>query len=345
MDKATYLEFFITMCTQAAYHLSSSQLFHPCSLLKNMVPMSEAKYNEIWKLMSEKKRISESEMVTNRRERPIWETLENIVNGLFRSISVTGRVGRIAIALDDDKVWMNLKNSSSDDLFNLKYCTHVQANRKGLVLHTATSTALMIPLGAVFEKKKDSTMSCFKRLLNFLYQSDGSTNLRNASVHSDRGYMIPSLVFDYLLSSGAEVVGTVKRMAQCWPFTFNQTLKDSDKRTSIDTKGAPTLFLKWCKTGTKYVFASAFRNGTDRVATAISTMHTQHQWEGVVLNNCELQKYKENKLSLSPHFFNRVENLNHCEERSSESEKEVLEQLLENKIDAYTLRQGKCIYY
>ena len=220
--------------------------------------MHSVKFMEIWKLMSEKKRIKPSEISTNRRERPIWQTLENIVNELLRSVSVTGRTGRIAISLDDDKIWMNLKNSGSIDMFNLKYCTHVQANRKGLVLHTATTTSLMIPLGAIFEKKKDSSLDCFKRILDFLFAHDGSTNLRNVSVHSDRGYMIPVLVFTYLLMLGAEVVGTVKRMAQCWPFTFNQKLKESDKRTLIDTKGAPTLFLKWCKVGGKYIFASAF---------------------------------------------------------------------------------------
>ena len=73
--------------------------------------------------------------------------------------------------------------------------------------------------------------------------------MRNVSIHADRrrGY---------------------------WPFTFEQKLRNTDKRTLIDPKGASTLCLKWCKPGTKYVFASAFRNGSGRVATAISTMHT-----------------------------------------------------------------------
>ena len=112
--------------------------------------------------MAEKKKLPPVEMSTNRREKPLWETLERIVNEILRNVSITGRIGRIAISLDDDKIWMVLKNSGLIDMFNLKYCTHVQSNRKGLVLHTATTTSLMIPLGAVFEKKRDSSTDCFK---------------------------------------------------------------------------------------------------------------------------------------------------------------------------------------
>ena len=112
---------------------------------------------------------------------------------------------------------------------------------------------------------------------------------------------IPALVFGNLLMLGAELVGTVKRKAQCFPYTFNQKLKENDKHDLVDTKGAPTLFLKWCKVGAKFIFASAFRNGTDRVATAISTI--KHHWEGTVLDSSEFRRYKEDKSSLIPDFF------------------------------------------
>ena len=54
--------------------------------------------------------------------------------------------------------------------------------------------------------------------------------------------MIPSLAFDYILANGGDLVGTVKRMTQCWTFTYNQTKKPNDKRTVVDVKGAPTSF-------------------------------------------------------------------------------------------------------
>ena len=152
--------------------------------------------------------------------------------------------------------------------------------------------------------------------------------------------MIPNLVFEYLIASGAEVVGTVKRMAQCWPFTYDQVLKENDRRTLVGGKGAATLYLKWCKAGTKYLFASAFRNGSGKVATAISTMHTQHHWEGVVLSPRELLEYKNDSSSLTSKFFLRVSEIDNDDRSESEDEKEVLDHLMRTKIEALTLRQG-----
>ena len=91
---------------------------------------------------------------TTRREEPLWETLERFVNEVLRSISISGRDGRVPVALDDDKIWMDISNARSSDLFNLKFTTHVKPNRKGIVAHTAVSTCLNIPLGIVFEKPK-----------------------------------------------------------------------------------------------------------------------------------------------------------------------------------------------
>ena len=178
--------------------------------------MPENDYLQVWRTMAQKKRMSAVQMTrTTRREEPLWQTLERIMNGVLRLVSISGRDGKVSVALDDDKIWMNISNAKSTDLFNLKYTTHVKPNRKGIVAHTAVSTCLNIPLGIVFEKTKDSTLQCFKRCLDFLFNQNGETNLRNVSIHSDRGYMIPNLVFEYLIASGAEVVGTVKRMAQC----------------------------------------------------------------------------------------------------------------------------------
>lgn len=56
-----------------------------------------------------------------------------------------------------------------EDKFNLKYATHVKANRKGIIAHTAVTTRLNIPLGISFERKYDSAISCLKRILNFLF--------------------------------------------------------------------------------------------------------------------------------------------------------------------------------
>ena len=130
-------------------------------------------------------------------------------------------------------------------------------------------------------------------------------------------------------------------MAQCWPFTYKQKLQQNDKRTVIDVKGALTLFLKWCKAGSKYLFASAFRNGSESVATAVSTMHTRHQWEGVALKPSELREYKDDKMALVSKFFQRMCVIDY-EYKLNESrvEKRLLNEILTNQIEPFTLRQG-----
>lgn len=346
-----YLKFISTICIQGGYHVSVHELFLPVSLLRDQVEMDEAEYNKIWLNFARSKKISNDSMSTSRRDQPVWASLELIVNEMFRTIAVAGREGEISIALDDDKIWLSQANAKVQDLFDLKYTTHTQANRKGIVGHTAITTGINFPLGIVFEKTFDTSVSCFKRLLNFIFRHDDNSNhhgnaFRNVFIHSDRGYMVPNLVFEYLLANGAQVVGTVKRLAGGWPFTFNQKIDKNDLRREIDTKGSPALFLKWCRTkvsglagGSRRLFASAFRSGTNRVATAISSIHTHHQWEGVVHDNRELVSYKEDTTSLRRIFFKRVDRL--FQKRESEEEKAMMKQLLDEKIDPLTLRQGK----
>ena len=349
ISSESYLRFMSTFCVQAAYRVSSTELFCEDSLLKKELLMSETDYNQTWARLAKAKQIPSTGIRTARDNAPIWEGLETTVNNLLRSISISGRDGKIAIALDDDKIWFGSKVAQRVDLFNLKFTTHVKANRKSIVAHTAVSTGVNIPLGIVFERTKDTSYSCFKRLLDFLFGGDGSTNLRSVYVHSDRGYMLPNIVFEYLLACGAEVLGTVKRMANCWPFTYNQNVKESDKRTVIDPKGGTTLYMKWCKVGrSKPLFASAFRNGSQSVATAISSLHKSHEWEGIVYKPSERVEYEKDPSSLVPQFFQRVD-LEECDPIPSEGERLAMLSLLDLNVVPYTLRQGelnkKSIFY
>ena len=224
LTEEKYLRFMATLCVQSAYRVSVTQLYHErLSLLKDGALMKKDEYVQIWERLATKRQLPDTEISTNRREMPLWETLESIVNDFLVSVSITGRQGKIAIALDDDKIWMNMKNSSRADLFNLKYATHVKDNRKGLIAHTAVSTGPNIPLGICFERRMDTTEQCFRRITERMFGQNGSTNLRNVSIHSDRGYMLPSLV-KYLVEVGADVLGTVKRIAG-WPFTYDQKFK------------------------------------------------------------------------------------------------------------------------
>lgn len=347
LSKKEYMQFMGTYCLQSAYLVSSTQLFSSDSSLKNDALMNEREYNGIWKQIATARKVEANHISTSRREAPLWEELERITNTIMRKISITGRRGRVSIALDDDKIWGNFSNSASMDLFNLKYQTHVKANRKGLVAHTAVSTGVNMPIGIVMERAKDNTAQCFKRLLDFLFSQDGETNLRNVTLHSDRGYMVPNLVFEYLIKHGAEFVGTIKRMLQCYPYTYAQTIRPTDKRTLIDENGHPTLYLKWTKAGYKHVFASAFRNGSKSVATAISSLHNQHHWEGIVLKPLELHSYRRDNRSLQSLFFQRVMDIQTqlgCIDYESEEELSSIDDLF-TVIEPYTLRQGKCLLH
>ena len=104
IGKETYLRFLHTLCIQAAYRVSTTHLFDSRSLLKDSTLMEREKYNEIWKMLSTKKKLKQNQMNSCRRATPLWESVQSIVNTILRSISVTNCSGRISIALDDNKI-------------------------------------------------------------------------------------------------------------------------------------------------------------------------------------------------------------------------------------------------
>lgn len=341
LSDETYLKFMGTFALQSAYRVTCTELFSKESVLEAHAMMSKKEYIDVWRKMSEARKVPDGEIRTTRSNSAIWEGLEPIVNKLCGDISITNRKGKIAISLDDDKIWLAVSQSGRDDLYNLKYTTHVKPNRKGIVGHTAVSVGALMPLGLKFEKTKDSPITCAKDLLDIHFRRDGSTDLSNVDVHFDRGYSHPNMVFGYVLKCGGNVVGTIMRLLACWPFTFKQTLKENDPRTLIEMNGAPSLFLKFSKKESKYCYSSAFRNGSGSVATAISTLHNHHQWEGVVLFERMRTEYEKDEKSLVNHFFVQVVNNYDDNESADEIEKKALCHLLASKIVPYTLLQGK----
>ena len=348
LTKDQYLEFMCTFAIQAAYRVSITELYDNISLLKNSVPMSQANYSEIWRNIATKKEVAVDVMRTSRSATPLWQTLESIVNAEMKKYAIDDREGRIAISLDDDKIWFANKRAGKSDLFDLKYTTHTKANRKGAVAHTAVSTSLMIPLQIAFERTKDNASSCFVRILNNLFGASGTADLQNVDLHSDRGYMTRDIV-DYLLENGANFTGTTKRLIGCWPFTYNQQINNpaSDKRTLVDVKGAPTLFLKSCRAGAKSLFASAFRNGSQSVATAVSSLHRGHQWEGVVLCNAEHRAWLDDDSALQDKFFQSISFTNDDDGIlvPSGDDEDLLNDLFSTAITPYTLRQGTACWH
>ena len=43
-----------------------------------------------------------------------WEKAEDVANEVFRDVSITNRQGVISIALDDDKIWVNMTKLSEN---------------------------------------------------------------------------------------------------------------------------------------------------------------------------------------------------------------------------------------
>lgn len=341
MSSNEYLQFISLICTQAAYQLSSTQLFSKYSLVKHDVSMSQARYNELWSKLANVKRIGRTNeyIPGGRREKCLWEQLEDIVNDLFKSISVENRPGRICIALDDDKIWVNLSGRNKDDFLGVKYTRHNRANRNGLNGHAAFSTGANMPLNIQIERIGDTTAECFERLLKKLFQRGGKCDLRNVLLASDRGYMLPSTVFNFLIANGADFVGTTKRTAQCWPFTYEQRVKTGDPRRKLEVSGPATLFVKKVKAKEKRVFAIAFRNGSQSISTAVSSIHKNHHWEGIVLKPNELKDY-EDGVRLRYLCFDRVVS-DLLKNEETEEEKGLISNLMDSVVDVLTIRQGK----
>lgn len=102
--------------------------------------------------------------------------------------------------------------------------------------------------------------------------------------------------------------------------------------------------MKWCRYGTKDLFATAFRNGSKSVATAISSLHKSHMWEGIVENTSDLYDYQIDKTCLIKKFFKRVPSVcDMCQEQERTHECEVQNDLMNNlfhEVVPYTLGQG-----
>ena len=96
----------------------------------------------------------------------------------------------IGIALDDNKIWVNLTGANLTDTFGIKYTTCVKAKIKGIIGHTAVSTGMNMPLGIVVQKKKDSTCSCFECLLKFLLDRNGMCDLANVTCSQIRSLVL-----------------------------------------------------------------------------------------------------------------------------------------------------------
>jgi len=124
---------------------------------------------------------------------------------------------------------------------SLKKSQHVCDNRTGCIAHTLVMTASGLFLGLDFEHaNNDCTMTATERLIHTqqlapVHGDCGPSNLTNTLLAIDHGYINPSLFYDFLIPSGAEIMRTCKRQPM-FPFTFNQHLKPDDPPQDVPVK-------------------------------------------------------------------------------------------------------------
>ena len=86
LSEISYLKFMHTICLQAAYDCSSTQLYLPYSKLRKFCLMEEKEYNAVWSWMANLRKLDSASISTSRREVPLWETLQSICNQILCSI-------------------------------------------------------------------------------------------------------------------------------------------------------------------------------------------------------------------------------------------------------------------
>jgi hypothetical protein len=192
----------------------------------------------------------------------------------------------MCVTTDDDKMHCNVKSKA--DMQGLKATQHVRDNRRGFVAHIACYTASGLPIGIEWERENDdSTAAATERLIQAQISptsgQSGPPSLPNTEFAMDRGYCLPSLLYDFYIPSGADIMGTVKRCPM-FPFTYDQKLGRGDTRQSIETKGFKALFLKKLVIKGKQITGIAYRDGKGGITLGISTTEPTRHWDLVTVN-------------------------------------------------------------
>ena len=111
------------------------------------------------------------------------------------------------------------------------------------------------------------------------------------------------------------------------------------------------MFAKRVKEGARTLFSAAFRNGSGKVNTCVSSIHRDHHWEGTALIPSEAVAYydKDNRSRwneiLKANEFARVDNaklnIRYLSEiEVAEEEDSIMETHLYRNVRPITLRQG-----
>ena len=103
-----------------SYKETVACLFDNESFIRNHVLIEQHEYMEIWNKIATGKRMNSRNYVgASRRDKCLWEILENAVNSFMRKVSIVERNDEIQIALDDDKIWLQNSGKNDEDHFGL----------------------------------------------------------------------------------------------------------------------------------------------------------------------------------------------------------------------------------
>lgn len=327
LDKEHLRKVIGTYTLAAAYGLSKTQVFSKNSFVKVDGLTTEQDYQDFWNSVARCgcKESGKNEYV--RGLRPLWMDMQHDLNETCRKLFVEGFSGFMRVLIDDDKMHYNIEKA---DTQGLKKSQHVRDNRKGFVAHTACYTASGLPIGIEWERSgDDTTAAATERLIRAqLSPMSGQHDLpmlANTEFCMDRGYCLPSLLFDFLLPSGADILGTMKR-SPMFPFTYEQKLTSSDKRQLIEKKGFRNLFLKKLRARDKDITGIAYRDGKGGVTLALTTFEQTRHWDLVLANPLHRENSEKELL-----WYTSI-----CEE-SYEDYKELFDNL---PVKALTVKQN-----
>ena len=296
--------------------------------------MSEKKFNEIYKLMSNATFLGDGRSST-RRPACLWEKLQPKLNKVLHDLLVTGRDGSIGTVIDDDKVWCGNSGRNAEDRRNIKYSVHVRDNRRGFNIHAFSTFFTFFPLHVMVEREGDSSITSLKRGLQSLFGcTDHGMQMADSNffVGGDRGYLGGGPAVRIVCKSGGDICGTTKR-GKDTPFTTGSLLDSNDSRILLETSGAPCLYVSQSTIEGKRITATAFRTGTGTVCNAISSKHHGHWWDAQTVSGSIARPRK------------LLRRLNITEPSHIGEEETLLMELEENKINVITTEQGRACWH
>lgn len=253
--------------SQPAKRLEESRLFN----YDGFMPTKE--YNAFWRKISECGKDGQSEKM--------WMAIQESLNADCREMFLSEQNQNRYIALDDDKIHHQFNRESIRKdvgyLCGLKPCQHVRDNRTGYTADTAVCSASGLPLHLSVLRQGETNQQNYERMVGHMYEhrhmnlshAARSTELSGVTFCSDRGYWKAFLIL-FVLGLGATVFGTVQRLE--WvPYTYDQVLKDKDKREKIEKKYGRSIFQAFGRAGHDSLKIVAYRPGTGNAVSLAMT--------------------------------------------------------------------------